>query len=100
MKAAVLFTGTGPLAVLTSCDDLESPVLLDHLHTKGIDKFMAFELPLDEVRSRYGYQFTEAVQDLHQKDVLRVLDADGGRIFRLFRFDEFGQPVAHEAGRA
>ena len=37
MKVAMLFTGSGPLVILTSHESLTSPALLDKLAAKGID---------------------------------------------------------------
>lgn len=96
MKAAILFTAGGPLAVLTRHETLEDPDLLARLHSKGIDKFMGFELPVDTVRTAYGTHFTMVMQDHRQTDELRVLDEDGGRMFKILHFDEFGPAVRHE----
>lgn len=100
MKAAILFTAGGPLAVVSNHDSLEDPDLLRRLEVKGIRKFMAFELPIDAVRSAYGSHFTMVMEDYKQADELRVLDEDGGRIFSKFHFSEFGPPVVHDPGVA
>ena len=96
MKAFLLLTGSGPLVILTSYEQVRDPKLLEKLRTKGIDKFIAYEIPLELARSRYDGHFDLVVRDLHQTDDLRVLDYDGQRAFRLFRFAELGPPVIHE----
>lgn len=96
MKAAILFTGNGPLAILTAHGSLNDPDLLARLYRKGVSKFMAFEVPVDTVRDRYGHHFTVVVEDNKQDDELRVLDNDGGRIFDKFPFAEFGAPITHD----
>lgn len=96
MKAAILFTGNGPLAILTAHGSLNDPNLLERLHEKGVRKFMAFEMPVDTMRDRYGHHFAVVVGDNKQDDGLRVLDNDGGRIFEKFPFSEFGPPITHE----
>jgi hypothetical protein len=100
MKAAMLLTGGGSLVILTSHDSLTSPALLDKLAVKGIDKFIAYEIPEALARQRYGGHFDMVIRDLHQSDDLRVLDYDGHRAFRLFRFDELPAPIMHDAVRA
>jgi hypothetical protein len=103
MKAAMLFTGSGPLVILTSHETLSDPALLAKLAAKGIDKFIAYEIPLDLARTRYGGHFEVVMCDLHESDDLRVLDYNGQRAFRLFRLDELGAPLVHEGpdhGRA
>jgi hypothetical protein len=40
MKAGIVFTGTGPILILTSCDSLEHPDLVARLCEKGISKYV------------------------------------------------------------
>lgn len=96
MKSFLLMTGSGPLVILTSHDAIENSVLLDKLLAKGIDKFIAFEVPYDMARQRYGGHFKVVANDLHETDDLRILDYNGDRAFRLFRFDELGDAHIHE----
>jgi hypothetical protein len=98
MKALLLVTGSGPLAVLTSHASPTDPVLVKRLRGKGIKKFVAFDIPIEIARQRYGGHFTVVERDLRQTDDLRILDYDGHRVLRLFRFDELGSPVFHEGG--
>ena len=98
MKTFLLFTGTGPLLVLSSHASVEDPVFLKKLEAKGINKFIAHELPLDIVRERYAGHYEIASHDLHETDDLRVIDFDGQRILRLFKFSEYGPEFMHEPG--
>ena len=100
MKAYLLLTGSGPLMVLTSHDSVLSPALLEKLESKGVGKFLAYEVPLDLARTRYGGHFSVVTHDLAESDDLRVLDFKGERIFQLFRFDELGEQIAHEGGES
>ncbi len=96
MKAFLLFTAGGSLVILTSYDSPTAPGLLDKLKPKGIEKFMAWEMPLDLARERYGGHFFVVEHDLRESDDLRVLDYSGERAFQLFAFAELGAPVTHE----
>jgi hypothetical protein len=96
MKAFMLFTGSGPLVVLTSHDAITDPALLGKFAAKGIDKFIAHEIPLALARERYGGHFEVVLRDLHESDDLRILDYNGERAFRLFRLAEIGPPILHE----
>jgi hypothetical protein len=100
MKAALLFTGSGPIVILTSHASLTDPVLLLKLHAKGIDKFIAYELPLDLARDRYGQHFRVVLRDLSETDDLRVLDFNGQRAFGLFHLAELGTPTLYESNEA
>jgi hypothetical protein len=62
-----------------------------------MDKFLAYEAPLELARQRYGGHFDVVMRDLHETDDLRVLDYSGERAFRMFRFDELGEVIMHEA---
>lgn len=100
MKVFMLFTGSGPLVILTSHPSIETPDLLGKLAAKGVDKFLAYEVPLALAMARYGMHFDIVARSLAETDDLRVLDFDGGRAFRLFDFGEMAGPVAHEAAAA
>ena len=97
MKAALLFSGSGPLVILTSHASLTDPVFLGKLRAKGIDKFIAYEVPLATAEQRYGGHFQAVMSDLRETDDLRVLDFNGERAFRLFHLGELGEPIMHEA---
>lgn len=96
MKAFMLMTGSGPLVILTSHQSIEDPVLLGKLAAKGMTKFIAYEIDLELARTRYGGHFEVATRDLHEADDLRVLDYNGERAFRLFRFEELGPEIRHQ----
>jgi hypothetical protein len=97
MKAGVVFTGTGPILILTSYGSFQDPKLVEKLATKGIRKFIAYELPIEKIRERYGNHFTTIMSDLKDVDDLRVLDYDGHHVFYNFSFAEMGNPVYHPA---
>ena len=96
MKTAMLFTGSGPIVILTSHDSVTEPALLKKLEAKGIGRFLAYEIPLELAKARYGAHFTTVVNDLHESDDLRVLDYNGERAFALFRLDELKSPILYE----
>src|SRR5210317_2221697 len=96
MKSFLLMTGSGPLNILTSHGSIENPILLDKLLAKGIDKFIAFEVPYELARQRYGGHFNVVANDLHETDDLRILDYNGDRAFRMFTFSELGDAHVHE----
>jgi hypothetical protein len=96
MKAALLIVGSGPLVILTSHSSFTDPPLVEKFRAKGIDKFIAYELPLSVVKEKYGGHFQLVMQDLRETDDLRVLDMNGERAFRLFSLSELGAPVIFE----
>src|SRR3954453_13357455 len=81
MKAILLVTGSGPLLIVTSYASATDPKLVEGLRQKGIEKFIAFELPLAMVRQRYGGHFSVVGQG--SSEGIRILDLDGRRAFHL-----------------
>lgn len=96
MKTFLLMTGSGSLVILTSHNTIEDAPLLEKLHAKGINKFIAYQVPYDLAVQRYGGHFNVVANDLHESDDLRVLDYDGQRAFNLFSFAELGEAQHHE----
>ena len=96
MKTFMLFTSSGPLVILTSFASVTDPGLIEKLKVKGIEKFIAFEIGIELARERYGGHFPVVEKDVRETDDLRILDFDGQRAFKLFRFDELSSPIFHE----
>ena len=96
MKAMMLISGSGPMVILTSFESATDAALIELLAAKGITKFMAYEVPLELARERYGGHFQTVTSNLHETDDLRVLDYNGNRAFELFRFNELGPQVIYE----
>ncbi len=96
MKAVIVFTGTGPILILTSYPSLDDPNFVNKLKTKGIKKFISFEVPVEKCKDLYGYNYTDIVEDLQGKDDMRVLDFDGHHIFNNFSLKKMGTPFVFE----
>ena len=97
MKAGIYFTGSGPILLLTSHESLTDSQLIDKLQTKGIKKFIAYEVPVDTVKRKYGKHYSVVMGDLRQEDDLRVLDYDGHHVFYNFSLQDLGEPMYHDA---
>lgn len=96
MKAGIIFTGTGPILILTTYEALDDSQLVAKLEAKGIDKFIATEVPVDKVRTKYGNHYNVVLGDLKQTDDLRVMDYNGYNILHSFSFKEMGKPIYRE----
>ncbi len=97
MKAGIFFTGTGPILLLTTYESLDDPHLVEKLETKGVKKFIAYEVAENKVRQRYGQHYNIILGDLKQTDDLRVLDYDGHHVFYNFSLNELGEPIYHDS---
>jgi hypothetical protein len=96
MKAGIFFTGSGPILVLTSYDSLSETNLTEKFHAKGIKKYIAYEVPVELVKQRYGTHYDVVMNDLKQEDDLRVMDYDGHHVFYSFSLKELGKPIFNE----
>lgn len=57
MNAAMIFSGGGPVVILTRHEVLEDQALVGRLARKGVEKFIAFSIPIEVARSRHGTHF-------------------------------------------
>jgi hypothetical protein len=96
MKAYLLFTASGPIVILSSHDSPLDDVFIAKIKAKGVDKFIAYELPWEKARDSYGGHFQTVLNDLHETDDLRVLDFNGQRVFSLFRLDQLPVPIVYD----
>jgi hypothetical protein len=96
MRAGIFFTGSGPVLLLTSHDSLSGVSLIEKLKAKGIKKFIAYEVPVELVKQKYGNHYAVVMSDLKQEDDLRVMDYDGHHVFYNFSLRELGAPIYHE----
>lgn len=97
MKAGIIFTGTGPILVLTTYESFEDGKFIEKLAAKGIKKFIAYDIPMDQAKEKYGQHFDAVMKDVKQTDDLRVLDFDGHRVFYNFSLHELGSSYVYEA---
>lgn len=100
MKAGVFFTGTGPILILTAYETLDDPNLVEKLSSKGIKKFIAFEVSEEKVKKKYGLKYNVILGDLRQTDDLRVLDYNGHHVFYNFSLEELGEPIYVEGSES
>ncbi|MEM8995223.1 MAG: hypothetical protein AAGF23_10585 [Acidobacteriota bacterium] len=95
MRSYLLFTGTGPILVLSTYPKLTDERLVKKLRYKGIDKFMAYQVDLDVVSERYPTNFPDISGDLKEEgeEDIRVLDFNGHQIMANFSLDVLGDPI-------
>ena len=95
MHAYLIFTGSGPILILTTYPGVTDERLVAKLRHKGIAKFIAYEVPLERTRKLYGVPFEAIAADLAGQEDLRVLDFNGHHIFANFRLSELGEALRH-----
>jgi hypothetical protein len=93
MRAYLIFTGGGPILVLSTYPKLTDERLVSKLRYKGIDKFIAYEVDLAAVQARYEHSFDTVAHDLQGGEDMRVLDFNGHQIMANFALDALGDPI-------
>ena len=93
IRAYLIFTGTGPILVLSTYSALTDERLVAKLHYKGITKFIAYEVALAAVQERYSHSFENVAHDLGGVEDIRVLDFNGHQIMANFSLEELGEPI-------
>ena len=94
-RAYLIFTGTGPILVLSTYPRLIDERLVEKLRFKGIDKFIAYEVDSEAVRKQYQDSFDSVAKDLGDDADIRVLDFNGHQIMANFSLDELGAPIKY-----
>jgi hypothetical protein len=94
-RTYLIFTGTGPILVLSTYPRLIDERLVQKLRFKGIDKFIAYEVDSEAVRDRYQDSFDSVANDLGDVADIRVLDFNGHQIMANFSLDELGAPIKY-----
>jgi hypothetical protein len=92
-RSYLIFTGTGPILVLSSYPKLTDERLIEKLRYKGIDKFLAYEVDLAAVKEQYGVSFENVMDNLDGVEDIRVLDFNGHQIMSNFSLQELGDPI-------
>ncbi len=96
MKGILVFGSGGPLLLLSSYPTIDHPELVEKLHAKGLEKYIAYEVPIDRCRDLYGARYRDIVRDLEANNDMRVLDFDGHHIFLNFSLRSLGIPYVIE----
>lgn len=91
----LIFTGTGPILVLSTYPELTDERLLKKLRYKGINKFIAYNVDTEAVQQRYLGSFEGIAEDLVSVEDIRVLDFNGHQIMANFSLDELGEPIKY-----
>lgn len=92
-RSYLIFTGTGPILVLSTYPKLTDERLVEKLRHKGVEKFLAYEVDLEAVEKRYGASFEGVVGNLKGVEDIRVLDFNGHQIMANFSLQELGDPI-------
>jgi hypothetical protein len=94
-----VFSGNGPILVVTTYPDISDPRVIDKLAHMGIERFLGYEAPLARVREVYGVPYEILAADLDGREDVRVLDFNGHHIFSCFSLEQLGAPFV-SSGRA
>ena len=94
-RTFLIFTGTGPILVLSTFPELTDERLVKKLRYKGIIKFIAYEVEPPAVAECYPDAFANVSEDLRGVEDIRVLDFNGHQIMANFSLTELGDPIKY-----
>ncbi len=97
MTAFLVFTAGEPLIVALPKEAVSDGRLVESLSRKGIDKFIAHEIDVDQLRDAYGVPFEIVEADINNGRDLRVLDSKGSHAFANVRFADLGKRIWYES---
>lgn len=100
LRTYLIFSGSGPLLLLSSYPSLLDPRLLAKLQAKGVQRFLGFDVDLESARARYAATFDRVADDLRTVEDVRVLDFNGHQIMSRFSLAELGEPIRHDGSGA
>ena len=92
IRSYLIFTGTGPILVLSTYAALTDERLVEKLRYKGIDKFIAYEVALEAVQERYEHAYQPTSPATWEAHDLRVLDFNGHQIMANFSLARARRP--------
>jgi hypothetical protein len=92
-RVYLIFTGSGPILVLSTYPRLTDERLIAKLRYKGIDRFIAYEVDPEAARASYLEAFEAVARDLEDQEDIRVLDFNGHQIMANFSLSELGDPI-------
>lgn len=98
MKGILVLSASGPVLLLSSYPTIDDPGLIAQLRAKGMEKFLAWEVPLERCRELYGYTYRDDAADLEANTGLHVFDGEGHRIFLNFSLKGVGAGIVCEDG--
>ncbi len=96
MKSYLLFTVTGTKVIITSYDSVEHPEVLKKLRSKGISKFIAYEVSIESTRAKYGKQLSNVYNETFDSNDIMILDCIGECSPEKFSFNELSNPTFYE----
>jgi hypothetical protein len=95
MTAFLVFSENEPVIVATPRKEFASGRLPDLLERIGIDRFIAHEVELDQLRKTYGVPFEVIEADIKSGKALRVIDSNGHHVFSRIKLDDLGPAFTH-----
>ena len=91
MKAAIIFSGTGPILIISTYENLLDENITTALKNKGMKKYILSEVSVEKCWALYGNHFALVAETMNPKGDMRVLDFDGSHIFLNFSFEDMGE---------
>jgi hypothetical protein len=97
MKTYLIFSSREPMLVVTR-ESIQNTDTMARLNGLGLTKFIAREIPVEEVGPRYGYRFEVIGRSIHRGKSCRVLDYNGEQVMKFIAFSNLGPAIYSDPG--
>ena len=101
MQCVLVITASGPVLALSTHQRIDDPGFVARLHEREIDRFIAYEVPLDACRRAYGFTYRQVAVEVEEEEAedVRFLDLDGHHIFAKLSLLDLGRGIIAEDGQ-
>ena len=96
LKSYLVMRATGGVLILTDHDLAKEPGALKKLAEGGLEKFIAFEVPLEQVKTNYSAHYEHVLKEPKQISEFITLDDDAREIFENISLKGLGAPLIYE----
>jgi len=96
MTAYLVLTENEPIIVVLPKRAADEGTAVRHLADAGGERFIAYEVDVDDLRTQYGFPFEIIEDDIRNGKEFRILDAIGHHVFDCICLSRLGPCVVPE----
>ena len=95
-KAYLVLSSAGAALILTQSDISSEPAVLAHSVGNGLNKYIAYEVPMERLKQNYSAHLGHIFNDPKETGQFLTLDDDERQVFRNISLKELGPSIIYE----
>jgi hypothetical protein len=95
-KAYLVLSSAGAALIVTQNDISSEPALLAHSVGNGLNKYIAFEIPMEQVKHNYSAHLEHIFNDPKETGQFMTLDDDERQVFKNISLKALGSSIIYE----